>query len=319
MIHCLKEYKKKLLALAKTPKQRSFIEDSFSRWYMAAPKDEFKPLEDIVNVQDLLYANRKHRAGFDAKKFKVAAKRAYDAIRECHDDMHYDRLPIITAAQESRLRSLYKGSLATFEEDRNILLQLYDLAGINNIHLSIPPIFSGVELFGSPLNTHNAEYCSPFEFEKLFGSLGSFFDYTPHHPGTYLCNPPFDEAIMEAAADRVLMFLDTSKYQMNIVVTIPVWDSATQRRLKLKDYGLKFAAFDKLSSSRFLKEHAVLDKSYSYYDYYKQRKAPASYTHLMILSNDASYRPQLTSYMNKWREWAREATNAKKMSRSSRR
>jgi hypothetical protein len=193
---------------------------------------------------------------------------------------------VITKKQEERLEALYTGPDDLFEAYKNKLINLYQFIGTNNMHLSIPPIFAGVELFGSPVNTHNLTYCSPFEFERHFGSLGSFWDYKFHQDGVYLCNPPFDEAVIADMANKLMADLATTKHKVVVVITVPVWDSASQRKIGIKDYGLDFAGFTTMIESKFLRHHEILDKdTYKYWNYYTEERAPASWTHLVILSN----------------------------------
>jgi hypothetical protein len=208
----------------------------------------------------------------------------------------------VTNNQISRLKSLYVGK--QFEKDKDMLLTMYDFIGMNTIHLSVPPIFSGIELFGSPLNTHN-EYCSPFEIDKKFGSLGSFWEFFPERDTVYLCNPPFDEIIIRRMASRLIEFLN-SNVKLVIIVTIPIWDSKSQKQMKIKDYGLDFEGYTMLKASEYCKETDMLDRyKFPYYDYYQEKKIPASYTHLMVLSNFEA-KVLIPNIKEKWLRWKGE-------------
>ena len=56
------------------------------------------------------------------------------------------------------------------------------------------------ELFASPLNAHCPRYCSAAaDVDAPFGSLGSFFSFSPRSGG-YLANPPFEASLVLALA-----------------------------------------------------------------------------------------------------------------------
>lgn len=104
------------------------------------------------------------------------------------------------------------------------------------IHPSIKALFKerGVnsELFGSALNSYSDSYCSLFEdVERHFGSRGSFFAYDIP-PGAHWCNPPFDDGIMTEAGEKLAACLEKPAPYC-FLVTIPIWDDCTQKRLAL--------------------------------------------------------------------------------------
>ncbi len=292
IVALLTQYKNDIIAMGRTDKEKRFIEDSFTRWYFnSQPDHTFMPKADVVNKSDLLFGNKQRGCHFQAATIKAASKRKYDTLRRQVDGLKNNIYPnednLISEPQLQRLRNLYKGKSSDFEADKNKLLAIYKFIGMNSAHLSIPPIFSGIELFGSPLNTHNP-YCSPFEFEKMFGSLGSFFNFSisKSKETLYTCNPPFDEEIMLRMAEHLDSELCEAKIAKTIIITIPVWDSASQRKLGIRDFRMDFAAFDLLMKSKYLQGHEILDRAtFSYWDYYGQKLAPVSYTHLIILAN----------------------------------
>ncbi|MCA9329850.1 hypothetical protein KDA11_04345 [Candidatus Saccharibacteria bacterium] len=84
-----------------------------------------------------------------------------------------------------------------------------------------------IEAFASPLNVDNVEghktgqitrpYCSAFEEDKAFGSLGSFFKLTSEQYAKYAqwyINPPFTEMILHAAASTALLSLKSFIFVM---------------------------------------------------------------------------------------------------------
>jgi hypothetical protein len=317
LIDCLKKYKEELIGLGYTFKQKKFLEDAFSRWYIGCSKignDGIFPKNSLINnnLNDLLYANKTKHMKFnvyDMQSQENLMHNKYSLICKAliQTDENYVYLDnVITKNQLKRLKDLYIGDKIKLELYINKLINLYNFIGTNNMHLSIPPIFEGIELFGSPINTHNSEYCSPFVLEKYFGSLGSFWDYKFHKNSIYLCNPPFDEIIIKNMANKLIDDLKKTKYKVIIVITIPVWDSETQKQVNITNYGLKFEGYDILMNCKYFKDHQVLDKdNYSYWNYYTEQKAPASWTHLIILSNLTNYKSKFSieSFTKQWREF----------------
>ncbi len=249
--------------------------DNFTNWYVQVPKIYMIwPARGIIEEMYEYYT-------------KLFRERMVEPFANLDN--------LISARQMARIKKAYTGT--NFEADKNMLINVYSFIGITAVHLSIPPFLRTHELFGSPLNT-TADYCSPFEFERAFGSSGNFFEFdivaSKHNILT--CNPPFVEDIMRMAAERLVSELDRAAaagITKTIVITIPVWDPETQRRLRLKDYGMPFAAFDILKGSKYFLEHDVLDKfKYRYYDYYKNKLIPACFSHLIIFGNG---RPAITA------------------------
>lgn len=313
MFSCLENYKSEILDLSDNNDQKKFISDSFPRWYIrVSHKDNLFPARNIIleNIDDFKYANKNKRLQFNIynlinKSKEIHSK--YDNLCNKLDDIiNNTELDIlITPQQLARLKKLYKGNKKQFDIEKYKLISLYKFLGMTTMHLSMPPIYKGIELFGSPLNTKN-QYCSPFEIEKQFGSLGSFWYYKFHKNGLYLCNPPFDEIVIKNMANRLNNMLGETKYKVIVVVTIPVWDSKSQRELNIKDYGLPFEGYDILSQSKYCKETKMLDKFiYKYFDYYSGKLIPASYTHLLILSNYDDYTKKfsLSDFLDNWKNF----------------
>ena len=64
-----------------------------------------------------------------------------------------------------------------------------------------------IECFASPLNCYYPRFCSAFaDVDAPFGSLGSFFDFSPTR-GTFEANPPFEPAIVTSMLDRMSQLL----------------------------------------------------------------------------------------------------------------
>ena len=80
------------------------------------------------------------------------------------------------------------------------------------------------ECFASPLNCYFSKYCSAFpDTDAMFGSMGSFFQFTPTS-GSYQVNPPFDEDVILASAlhiEQLLARATKSEDPLSFVVIIP--------------------------------------------------------------------------------------------------
>lgn len=64
-----------------------------------------------------------------------------------------------------------------------------------------------MECFASPLNCRWPRFCSLFaDTDAPFGSVGSFFKFTPSR-GSFEANPPFDEACVERMAAHMFKLL----------------------------------------------------------------------------------------------------------------
>jgi hypothetical protein len=312
LIYYLHQYKQEFINLEENNIRSKFLSESFARWYIKCKKiglDEIFPANNIImeNRSDLEYANKNKYMRFDIESFIVKSNALYKKYHDlCANILnqplqhHYGfgkRLmafpiltstQIITPSQEYRLRQLYVGHINDFHRHCDILLNLYNLIDMENAtHFSIPPIFSGVELFGSCINTHNNEYCSLFKLEKnFFSSLGSFWDYQFHRDSVYLCNPPFDLGLIEKMAYKLIGEIRSTLHNVIIVITIPVWNSDSRKQIGIKDFNTKFCGYDILINNEFFREKQLLDKNeYQYWNYFTETLVPVAYTHLIILSN----------------------------------
>lgn len=79
------------------------------------------------------------------------------------------------------------------------------------------------EGFASPFNCYFTNYCSAFgDLDFAFKSNGSFFDFEPE-TGSFECNPPFTEEVIQRMAQRIEYLLEKSKAPLSFVVFIPEW------------------------------------------------------------------------------------------------
>lgn len=293
-IDILKVYKDKLINLGKNYIECKFITDSFIRWYFNSIKcGGIVPYKNIVCVDDLIYANINTKCTFDVDKYVKESenlfKQCTDRLKHIKKESYVNKDFLLSKPQLDRLNKLYVGK--NFEHDKNKLISIYEFIGTGSIHLSVPPILDAFECFGSPMNTHYA-YCSPFAIDKKFGSNGSFFNYklSRSKHKLFIANPPFDEKIMEKMAIYLHKELQASKSPKVVIITIPVWDSDSQKKLEIRDYGMRFRAYELLIECKFFKESSILNKDeYLYWDYYKQTFVGASFTHLIILSNTPNH------------------------------
>lgn len=181
--------------------------------------------------------------------------------------------------------SIYKGHDLDMDLHK-LMSRYYYLGGLNN-SLSTPPsvlgLFKTHELFGTPINTCSLNFCSPFSDEQVFGSSGSFFDFTDYKDDTvYFANPPFDDKLCTQMADKLLNDLD--KQSFSLIIIIPVWDKDQQDLYKLKNFGLSFDAYNKLvNSTHFLQETFLPKNKFPFYNYFYQRYVYISNTHLINL------------------------------------
>ena len=92
------------------------------------------------------------------------------------------------------------------------------------------------EMFASPFNCYFRTYCSAFyDTDAYFGSVGSFFDFEPSEDGSFECNPPFTEEVIERMADRIDYLLTNSKFALSFIVFIPEWlDPPTPGLVKME-------------------------------------------------------------------------------------
>lgn len=277
--------------------------DLFIIWYIDSDKHKYIPNKSIVNVKDLEYFI-KQKMGFtkDLPDIIKELNGAYDrfiinvkdAVRE------YPFIPgIMSQKQEERLKKFYIGD--DYERDRNILTNVYALIKESNHHLSVPNIESYFELFGTPLNVFNSNYCSPFKIDRKFGSFGSFFEYEfTSNVSLHMANPPFYEPIMNRMSNRLLEILTKSNKQLSIIVILPIWDPESQKKYGLQQYHQPFPAFDQLINSSFLKQRNVVFKNKcKYYNHYTDKYVPASDTHVLLLANyQTSF--DINEFIKKW-------------------
>jgi hypothetical protein len=263
---------------------------SLIRWVLAIKqpyKDRFiLPVKfaDLVPAGDVEYLRKTLGVKFVPNQAEYERATKATGVAEFPDDDNHKRAI-------NRLESITKG-----REMAENTYKMYAAIGAMNtsIFLSVPPkliaAFDLIELFASPFN-FTSKFYSPFAGDVAYGSLGNMFDATFMDDSTYLANPPFDESLINEMASKIVGDLMAQKLSnFAIIVTIPVWDSKSQRAAGLRDYGLEFAAFTALTIpiKGYTTTRQILHKDkYPYWSYSARKYVPASNSHLIcIASND---------------------------------
>jgi hypothetical protein len=86
-----------------------------------------------------------------------------------------------------------------------------------------------IEGFASPLNSQmlmlGGQYCSLYDGDKIFGSLGNFFDYDLRGK-TSVINPPFILDILNKAAEKCITAASDTESQTTMFIITPAWTDA---------------------------------------------------------------------------------------------
>lgn len=127
-------------------------------------------------------------------------------------------------------------SSAHFLRDVFCMLVRYEALGSHGSQCAVPPaVFElmrerlGVRLecFASPLNAWAERFCSAFvDVDAPFGTLGSFFDFSPTH-GSFEVNPPFVPEVLLAAVHRAEALLAAAERRaaaLSFVFVVPQWE-----------------------------------------------------------------------------------------------
>jgi len=181
------------------------------------------------------------------------------------------------------------------------ILYRYNLLDADNQQLAIKIDFKedltkyfnvDIELFGSAINRYFNNFCSLFyDLEHYFGSLGNFFKIIPKQ-GLYMANPPYDELLMENMAKHLIFALENSELPLGFIITIPIWDYDTQKKInhkcdiKYSDMG-KYKSYELLKNTIFYHKHYIFCKNdFQYYKINEDRNISASNTYVFIIKNN---------------------------------
>jgi hypothetical protein len=303
------------------PKVGYYFERAFTRWMFAVVKHGLNPFVDLVSARDfvqsgdLTYFERKYLGSqnfgsFDWSWLDIRLRNIHNTeptplgtmttfIRDGEASLSYVwpegeavtyTIPIKTY---ERARELYVGPSGTRDEYILLVVARYDACGTTKNHCAVPQDIvkfcnATTELFGSPINTCTRQYCSPFsDVEAYFGSLGSFFSPTFRlSTGVYMCNPPYDENIITETCTRLLQGLN-SREEITVVLILPVWDQASQKKVKPYYESVKeFEGPMVLTQSGFIRSQTILNyRTHQFYDYYLDKYCKITDTYLIVLSN----------------------------------
>ncbi|CEG36430.1 Phosphorylated CTD interacting factor 1, WW domain [Plasmopara halstedii] len=101
-----------------------------------------------------------------------------------------------------------------------------------------------MECFASPLNCRYSRFCSAFlDTDFAFGSVGSFFDFSPRS-GCFEANPPFIPKVIKRMADHMAELLTAANGPLTFIVIIPSWQ--------------KTEGWQQLNASRYNQRHVLI-------------------------------------------------------------
>ena len=141
------------------------------------------------------------------------------------------------------------------------------------------------ELFASSINSSFNNYCSLFyDIESYFGSKGSF-NLLDIQKGIYSANPPFDEEIMKNMAIKLTNSLSTSKHELSVIITIPVWDESPATTSASSLYG-DYEVLKILKNSGYIRYIEKIDKKRAkFFDYYNNRYINPCSIYIILIQN----------------------------------
>ena len=158
------------------------------------------------------------------------------------------------------------------------LLYRYLTIGIDNNHAAVTDIIKDeyskkfdikIELFAAAFNNYCNIYCSLFyDLEQYFGSIGSFFDIIIEE-GSFFCNPPFIEKLMDITSENLIKFFKNSNHNIIIIYTIPIWNNFNS--LDILEANKQFIIYKnkyEKNSNNFIYYHHYDDKYYNLTDTY---------------------------------------------------
>jgi hypothetical protein len=192
------------------------------------------------------------------KRPKIKRDTERDQITVAHYGLSFS----LHVAHYTKLQRLFDraASQACFEDALFCLLCRYDMLQGAGLQAALPGSVHDVllqhlecrmESFASPLNCRNQNFCSAFELDRLFGSVGSFFS-CQFETGCYQANPPFCEILIASMCKRINALLEQQKQEpLMFVIFVPVWKAASGYQLLLE--------------SNYLTKHIVFDQGRHYY------------------------------------------------------
>jgi len=149
-----------------------------------------------------------------------------------------------------------------------------------------------IEMFGSGINRFFKNYCSLFyDIEQYFGSIGNFFTIQPIQ-GLYMCNPPYDEDLMEQMAINIVKHLNNTDKPLGFIITVPIWDKTMRIKISniCKSKITRFIHYkckEVFVKSKYLyKEYVFCANNFPYYSFILDKIIYASPTYIFIVKNN---------------------------------
>ena len=147
-----------------------------------------------------------------------------------------------------------------------------------------------IEAFASPFNSQiirfGHRYCSMFrEYDSIFGSLGSFFEYVPP-PGTILCvNPPF---ILDIVNQTVLRCLDQVQKikDLTYILVLPNWTDA--------DF------YGKIQESPYNRYMTVMERGKYTFTFRQSSKEIVCNVLFAVIGNHSEVRSDYSRILDQW-------------------
>ena len=143
-----------------------------------------------------------------------------------------------------------------------------------------------MECFASPLNCRYERYASAFDLDRLFGSVGSFFDLDFGCGGCFQANPPFCEDLIGKMNDKIQDALrqtsqDGAGVPLMFIVFVPAWKQTS-------------ASYQELLENEFLTRHVLLEQGKHWYTEGTQHRRKQSFrvasfdTSILFYQNEAA-------------------------------
>ncbi|CAI5742587.1 unnamed protein product [Hyaloperonospora brassicae] len=199
--------------------------------------------------KEITRESERMRRKFDQHDF-VAGKKKKVQVTVIEHDMHhltYGNVTVkVSAAHFAKLREMYARRLEQgvsrstmtpndqrqFESALFCLLLRYDSldgggfqAALNEecFDVLLKDFDCKMECFASPLNCRYSRFCSAFfDTDFAFGSVGSFFDFSPRS-GCFEANPPFIPKVIKRMAEYMTALLNAADGPLTFIVIIPAW------------------------------------------------------------------------------------------------
>lgn len=171
----------------------------------------------------------------------------------------------VSLEQLSVMKIHYRSAKNLFHNDVYELYRRYSVLDGVSLQWAIPNrvyrilenyLSCTTELFASPFNAKLPKYYSLFEKDKVFGSLGNFFNEDPSKfaRGCYEINPPFIDCLFSKISEKIISYLeyaDERGQNLTFVYILPDWSD--------------FDGYDTLTRSVYHRKEITLKRNRHYY------------------------------------------------------